>query len=959
MNYKNLFLQLSIVICFLQIQLSSASASLEVTENKSSSKFNLTKNFDINEKKIILPENLDNIKKSIKNLSPQDLDKLKNLIKGNDSKDSIESNKINQNSKEKIFVESTENQKINSNIDDKASTHNEEKLKVNPNVSNANDFESNKNNENFSNINVNSGENILIDDLSSKYCSYIFDTELHSSKEDHFIEDSNNFIINTEITNDGLTAPEKILIEKAPKIKEKILDVLDSRSIIKNDSYTLVKKDLIAYLDIPLGIKSYTLDGYSEIVNKPKHGQLIHKGSQIVYFMNRVDKLTLKNSISPIFDSFVVAKYSYNSAKEIKREETTVKIYFSIDPLFIKQWYIKNYGLDTYEVNTNNYNNGLYPRIGYEAPGKPGIDLNVLPSWKQNINGRGTSVVVYDTGVDPKNPDLINNIDLDSAIDLSGYLYPIDFTGSNSHGTRVAGIVGAEANNGIGIKGIAYGAKLIPIIPIVHDLHSLNNGLRYYVEPKQDFIYSNSTGAEAGMVDNFMNYDDAYDKSIVRNYLDHNTVINQAIGNYFAYWYNEYDEINVLHTFYSGCRYYNVACNFANTTSLGVYPFANGVAAVDSNGHHAYYSNASSDLIVSAFGGTRNEIQDGVPNYSRGILTTDVSGLKNGTTGVYCKLLAPSILKSFCDGSLIENNNGEYTSEMNGTSAATPMISAVVALIKQSNPKLTWADIRDILIKSSSHKKLVKYKPTTDSEGIWFTDGENFIVEDTSIVNGAGFEFSNLFGFGLIDASVAVNLAKQYNAGNLNDINDIYVEPLIISIPKFYLKAGKTVNDSLTQYKVLASKEGEVSSIVITFDKNLFSQFMDKDYSCDYFKLKNEGGYIYQNNYLSKECRLSDLSFLQLEVISPMGTKSILKSMGSVITNIFNVKNEWSIVSNAFYGEQISGEWTIKAYFSSGEKKILLISDDLKFEKTKNRSAKKVINSPIKLSIFSRVSGEK
>lgn len=87
--------------------------------------------------------------------------------------------------------------------------------------------------------------------------------------------------------------------------------------------------------------------------------------------------------------------------------------------------------------------------------------IEVQKAWDLGFTGNGIIVAVVDTGVDLNHPDLKDNI-------LSGYNAITGVTGStttqdnNGHGTHVSGIIAAEAN-GVGIVGVAYQAKILPV----------------------------------------------------------------------------------------------------------------------------------------------------------------------------------------------------------------------------------------------------------------------------------------------------------------------------------------------------------------------------------------------------------------------------------------------------------------------------------------------------------------
>lgn len=81
-------------------------------------------------------------------------------------------------------------------------------------------------------------------------------------------------------------------------------------------------------------------------------------------------------------------------------------------------------------------------------------------AWDRSA-GQGVTVAIVDTGVDLAHPDLVANLDLANATNLvePGRPAQDDF----GHGTHVAGIVAAVANNGQGGVGLAHQAKLLPI----------------------------------------------------------------------------------------------------------------------------------------------------------------------------------------------------------------------------------------------------------------------------------------------------------------------------------------------------------------------------------------------------------------------------------------------------------------------------------------------------------------
>jgi subtilisin family serine protease len=110
------------------------------------------------------------------------------------------------------------------------------------------------------------------------------------------------------------------------------------------------------------------------------------------------------------------------------------------DPLFAEQWALENTG-----------QNG----------GKAGADIGAPAAWTVSTGSPDVLVAVIDTGVDYKHPDLAPNMwsglgwnfveDNDDPMDIHG------------HGTHVAGTIAAVADDGFGMVGVAWEARVMAL----------------------------------------------------------------------------------------------------------------------------------------------------------------------------------------------------------------------------------------------------------------------------------------------------------------------------------------------------------------------------------------------------------------------------------------------------------------------------------------------------------------
>ena len=86
--------------------------------------------------------------------------------------------------------------------------------------------------------------------------------------------------------------------------------------------------------------------------------------------------------------------------------------------------------------------------------------INSPAAWEYTTGNASVLVAVCDSGVDASHPDLAANLSLPgfNVVNQSSDKTPIV-----AHGTAVAGVRGAVGNNDVGVTGVNWNVRILPI----------------------------------------------------------------------------------------------------------------------------------------------------------------------------------------------------------------------------------------------------------------------------------------------------------------------------------------------------------------------------------------------------------------------------------------------------------------------------------------------------------------
>lgn len=366
---------------------------------------------------------------------------------------------------------------------------------------------------------------------------------------------------------------------------------------------------------------------------------------------------------------------------------------------------------------------------GQVGNGTPGADMNVFNAWSISTGSSGIRVAIVDSGVELNHPDLAANL-------LPGY----DATGQgsnggpayglhpgNAHGTACAGLVAALGNNNIGMAGVAYSSKIIPV--------------RYgYVDAAGNNINTGTT------ISNALNWAwDIADADILSNSWGGGLpsfVIDQAIENAVN---NGRGGLGSVVLFAAGNENSVVSYPASNwrTIAVGATSMCDERKSPSScDGVSNWGSNSGTGLDVAAPGVT--------------IFSTDLSGADG-----------------YNSGGSYPANEWEYTGYYGGTSAACPNAAGVMALILSVDPNLNVWDARGILEASCDKVGGYTYNPGVPGQpaGTWSNDlGHGRVNAYEALLlaggNSSCGEPMGLFASNIANTTATINWGTVANADN-------------------------------------------------------------------------------------------------------------------------------------------------------------------------------------------------
>uniref|UniRef100_A0A1I8PLW2 furin n=1 Tax=Stomoxys calcitrans TaxID=35570 RepID=A0A1I8PLW2_STOCA len=243
--------------------------------------------------------------------------------------------------------------------------------------------------------------------------------------------------------------------------------------------------------------------------------------------------------------------------------------------------------------------------------------------------------------------------------------------------------------------------------------------------------------------------------------------------------------------------------------------------------------------------------------YTNSIWTLSISSAtEDGYVPWYSEKCSSTLATTYSSGSQAEKQvvttdlHHSCTVSHTGTSASAPLAAGIAALVLESNKNLTWRDMQHIVVRTA--------KPAN-------------LIDPTWSKNGVGRRVSHSFGYGLMDASAMVKIARRWKTvpeQQRCEINAPHVDKVIP--PKSHITLQLSVKNCLN----INFLEHVQAKITLTSQRR---------------------------------------GDIQLNLISPAGTKVTLLTP-RVHDTSHSGFNQWPFMSVHTWGESPHGNWQLEIH---------------------------------------------
>uniref|UniRef100_A0A8C5CX86 Furin (paired basic amino acid cleaving enzyme) a n=1 Tax=Gadus morhua TaxID=8049 RepID=A0A8C5CX86_GADMO len=269
-------------------------------------------------------------------------------------------------------------------------------------------------------------------------------------------------------------------------------------------------------------------------------------------------------------------------------------------------------------------------------------------------------------------------------------------------------------------------------------------------------------------------------------------------------------------------------------------------------------------IFVWASGnGGREKDSCNCDGYTDSIYTLSISSsTQNGNVPWYSEACSSTLATTYSSGNLNEKQiittdlKSKCTDSHTGTSASAPLAAGIIALALEANTNLTWRDMQHLVVRTSHPAHLL----TND----WKT-------------NGVGRRVSHSYGYGLLDASAMVTLARNWTSVGPQQkcVLSMIAAPRNIGT---HLVIKKSVDGCLGTANHVSSLEHVQAQLTLSYNRR---------------------------------------GNLAIHLTSPSGTRSTLLAPRPHDYSSEGF-NDWAFMTTHSWDERPSGEWTLEIENQAG-----------------------------------------